>query len=135
VVVFFKPLTCEETIMSTNAVKFWILWCPTSNLPPRVKMFTEGEAEKAAEDMVNRTGREMVVMEAKTSFTKGKPKRTAIKKKAKAGTKKEITIKDKCKFCGSPDPRNVHTSTCPRGKGFDMLLDNIDNESICGSND
>lgn len=91
-----------------SAVKFWITWCPTSNLPPLVKMFTEGEAETAAQDMVNRTGHEMIVMEAKTSFMKGKPVRTVMSKKAKAGTKKEITRSKE--ICWKPqlDSRTKH---------------------------
>lgn len=76
------------------SVKFWIIWCPTSSLPPVVKMFTEKEAEDGAIDMARRTGKEMIVMEAKTSFTKGNPVRAALAKKAKAGTKKEWTKKE-----------------------------------------
>lgn len=110
-----------------NNVKYWMLWCPTSNLPPRVKFFSEAEAEQAAKDMVERHNREFVVMEAKASFTKGKPKRTGLTKKAKSGAAKEVSpmvewrpkidVKTRrCLFCGSTDPKNVHASDCPHGK-------------------
>jgi hypothetical protein len=52
----------------TPGARFWILWNPLSNLPPRVRFGTRAEAERiAAECAVKYNGR-VYVCEAKMFF-------------------------------------------------------------------
>lgn len=65
------------------AEKFWILWCPTSPLPPRIKFWDEKKAEEAAVIMVRRHHEEFIVMESRAGYSDGKPKRLAYSAKPK----------------------------------------------------
>lgn len=42
--------------------EFWILWNPTSNLPPKVRFYTEAEARTVAVAMAQRHGEQFYVM-------------------------------------------------------------------------
>jgi hypothetical protein len=75
----------------TAQEKFWILWCPTSDKPPRVRYSSVAEAEKVADIMAQKNpGMEFIVCEAqfgkarskkveKTPYTK-KPKKPKVVK-------------------------------------------------------
>lgn len=48
--------------------KFWILWTPTCEKPPRVRFYSQKEAENAAEVMTRKHGGVFFVLQAKSRF-------------------------------------------------------------------
>lgn len=53
-----------------NTDKFWILWNPSYEKPPRVKFYSKKEAEATAELMARKTGDIFFVLESKSRFEK-----------------------------------------------------------------
>jgi len=50
---------------------FWILWCPTSNLPPTVRYHTAQKARDVAAAMAwKHPGQEFIIMRAEASATR-----------------------------------------------------------------
>lgn len=52
--------------------KKYILWCPTSHLPPRVILEGMEEARKVAKEMTERHGSEFIICELKESYSRKK---------------------------------------------------------------
>lgn len=46
--------------------KFWLIWNPASNLPPKVQFVSEADADRAAAEMAERHGGVFYVCEARS---------------------------------------------------------------------
>lgn len=54
--------------IAPEAPRFWLLWNPCSNKPPRVKFTTQEHAERIAERMADEWRQPVYVLEAKSKF-------------------------------------------------------------------